>query len=256
MNLGKVKSFLIVLFLGINIYLILSMHYSTRFTVDNATRENCVKLLEERGITLDVSEIPEYTVNLKNIDTNNIIHSKIFLKNGSAKISGNKFSIPVKAEDFSGENSSSVKNFLKSLGFNTSYMNIKYSDTKKAWYVTCKVGGYRIFDNIIKISQIPGHGAFLAEGTWYEPSTNRVQSRSRTRNTMYITSVLLDMTQNESIMKNAPFEITDISYGYLAGKAYGKASHVTSAALPYYRIKDNHGNVYYFDAQSGTYLEN
>lgn len=255
MNLGRVKNFLIILFLGINIYLVLSMHYSTRFTVDKATMENCVNLLEERGVTLDVEQIPEYTVNLNNIDTNNIVHSKTFLNNTShEKISGNKFSIRVKPESIPGPNSASIKKFLKSLGFNTKYMDVNYS--KNIWYVTCKVGGYRIFDNIIKIQPDAKQGNILIEGTWYDPTTSKVQSRSRSRNTVYITSILLNMTQNESIMKNAPFEITDISHGYLAGKAYGKASHVTSAALPYYRIKDNHGNVYYFDAQSGTYLEN
>lgn len=250
MNLGKVKNFLIILFLGINIYLILSMHYSTRFAVDKATRESCAELLGERGISLDVSEIPEYTVNLNNIDTHNAVFMKSFIKKVNPQIKNNKFTFEIKDVNFSG--SSSIKNYFKKLGFDTAYMNIVRKEN--ADYIVCKTGNYRIFDNIIKITK-NGRG-YTAEGIWYEPSTNKVQSRSRTRNTVYITSVLLDMTQNESIMKNAPFEITDISYGYLAGKAYGKASHVTSAALPYYRIKDNHGNVYYFDAQSGTYLEN
>lgn len=256
MNLGKVKTFLIILFLGINIYLVLSMHYSARFTVDKSTKESCVALLEKRGVTLDVAKIPEYTVNLNNIDTHNIVHSKAFLKNSLAKVSGNTFSVPAKPEELSEPNPTTIKQFLKGLGFNTKYMNVNYSDSKKAWYATCTVGGYRIFDNVVKISAKPDEGHFVLEGTWYDPATNKVLARTRQRNTVYITSVLLDMTQNESIMKNAPFEITDISYGYLAGKAYGKASHVTSAALPYYRIKDNLGNVYYFDAQSGTYLEN
>ena len=256
MNLGRVKTFLILLFLGINIYLILSMHYSTRFSVDEATRENCTRLLAEHGITLDVEKIPEYTVNLNNIDTNNIVHSKIFVKNGNAEVSGNKFSVTAEPHELPGPNAATIKQFLKNFGFNTKYMDVNYSDTKKAWYVTCTVGGYRIFDNVVKITAEPDKGHFLVEGMWYDPASSKVQARTRQRNTVYITSVLLDMAQNESIMKNAPFEITDISYGYLAGKAYGKASHISYAALPYYRIKDNLGNVYYFDAQSGTYLEN
>ena len=63
------------------------------------------------------------------------------------------------------------------------------------------------------------------------------------------------MLQNEEIMKHVPFEIRDIDYGYLAGMPYGNAEHVTATAVPYYRIKDNKGNTYYYDAESGEYLK-
>ena len=50
MNLGKVKSFLIYLFLAINIYLIVSLAMSFSFRIDDATINNTVEILENNNI--------------------------------------------------------------------------------------------------------------------------------------------------------------------------------------------------------------
>jgi len=150
-----------------------------------------------------------------------------------------------------------ISEFLESAGFSTKYMEFgKISKKKpgtKKFTIKCIVDGYEIFDSNIKV-EVTKTG-FTLKGSWYEPSTDEVKSDKHTRNTVYITSVLVSMLQNDKIMKNAPFEITDISYGYLAGSSYGKGAHITASASPYYRIKDNLGNIYYYDAKNGTYLK-
>ncbi len=254
MNLGKVKTFLILLFLGINIYLLTSMYMSSRFFVDKDSVQATVDILSRYGITVDESTVPDYTVNLRNIDTENTIYTGDFVKDSFA-ISGNRFECEIarKVQKSDRGIAKEVKSFLEDSGFETGHMKFVKSSEDGVWYICGYVSGYRIFDSTIKLTVFDDK--YVLSGTWFEPMSDRIRSHLRTRSTVYITDVLIDMTQNEDIMANAPFEITDIDYGYLAGKPYGNGNHLTASALPYYRIKDNKGNVYYYDAQDGTYLK-
>lgn len=258
MNLGKVKSFLILLFLGINIYLIATMFLSTRFFEDPKALENCVTLLEEHGITLKKEVVPRYTVNLKGVDTRNAIYAISALQSDEVTREGNRFSFDANLPAAKGGDlkkaEKALKKHLKSMGFKTSHMDFSYSKSKNALYITCRADDFTVFDSRIKVTQ--KDDAFHFEGSWFEPMSDDVHSNNQSRNTVYITSVLMNLTQNEDVMKNVPFEITDVDYGYLAQKPYGEGTHTTATALPYYRIKDNKGNTYYYDAQSGAYLKN
>lgn len=53
MNLGKIKNFLIALFLGINVYLIFSLIASLSFHIDDKTIENTVAILNSADIAVD-----------------------------------------------------------------------------------------------------------------------------------------------------------------------------------------------------------
>lgn len=252
MNLGKVKTFLIVLFLGINIYLLASMYMSSRFFVDKDSIQATVDILSRYGITVNEETIPDYTINLRNIDTENTVYTKSFKKD-SFDISGNNFRCEIKRENKKSDRGivKEVKTFLKNSGFETKHM--KFIKSGKNRYICGYVSGYRIFDSTIKLTV--EDDKYILSGTWFEPMSNNIRSHLRSRSTVYITDVLIDMTQNADIMANAPFEITDIDYGYLAAKPYGNGNHLTASALPYYRIKDSKGNIYYYDAQDGTYLK-
>ncbi len=257
MNLGKVKNFLIVLFLGINIYLVLTTYFSSRFFVDKKAVSGCVTLLEEKGITLDPGTVPKYTVNLMGIDTKNVIHSNDKLKAQNPKIDGNSFSLEVSLDNLGAKDaerlSEPLKKYFKSLGFNTKYMKFSKSKKDDVWYINCAAGEYPVFDSFLTASV--EDGVCTIEGAWNEPQSGDVISRSTSRSTVYITSILVSMAQNEEIVKNAPFKIESIEFGYLASKPYGDAPSITTTALPYYRIQDSKGNVYYYDAENGTYLK-
>jgi len=256
MNLGKVKTFLIILFLGINIYLLYSMYFSARFFVDDATIKGTIDILSNYGISVNMNSVPRYTVNLRNIDTENAVYTDSFksTRNNCFKINGNDFSCEVNSKGIHKKGDSAairtIKNFLKDNGFKTKYMNFKKEND--TWYIYSDIKGYKIFDSLITLKIY--EDKFTLQGRWFEPSTSDILSHSRERNTVYITSVLMELTQSEDIMSNTPFEITSIEFGYLAGKPYGDSSHVTATALPYYQIKDNKGNVYYYDALNGTRL--
>lgn len=253
MNLGKVKTFLIILFLGINIYLACVTYYSSRFFTDAKTLDTAVDILKNYDITVKAETVPKYTVNLLNIDTENIIYSKKFNKSGNFSTNGDEFTSTVKEKNIHLAKESAVKrsvlDYLSENGFETRNMKFKNDGDKLIIY--CNIRGYDIFDSLITVDV--KENSYTLSGSWFEPLTNKVHSRSRERKTVYITSILLSMAQNEDITKNTPFEITKIDYGYLAGKSYD-GSHVTAAALPYYRIYDSKGNIYYYDAVNGTKL--
>ncbi len=258
MNLGRVKSFLIILFLGINIYLICNWYISSRFFVSRETVQSTIDILSDYGIELKEETVLKHTVNLRNIDTSNVIYTPRFQENksDSVTVDGNMFFIEVKdgSIDKKGERAlkNAVTDYLRELGLSPRYM--EYINLNGKRYIYLDIKGYEIFDSIISIE--PTQKGFNLRGSWFEPMGSRIHSRSRERSTVYITSVLMGMTADEEIMANAPFEITDIKYGYLAGKPYGDGAHVTATALPYYKITDSKGNTYYYDAQSGIrYVE-
>ncbi len=255
MNLGRVKTFLIVLFLGINIYLIAAGFSSARFYLDKDTVSDCIEVLGENSVTLKEGVIPDYTVNLRGIDTDNVVYTNASVREGKNgfKPKGNTFSCMFTPSDKTAEPKKAVLGFLKQNGFDTEHMKFSSSKNDGVWYITCRVEDYAIFDSRIKVTK--SEDSYIINGRWYEPKSHKVRSQSRQRNAVYITSVLVNMLQNEDVMQNAPFEITDIDYGYLAGLPYGSEEHIRATAMPYYRIKDNKGNTYYYDAESGEYLK-
>lgn len=263
MNLGRVKSFLIFLFLGINIYLLISLFMSTRFVIDKKTVRTAASVLEKNNITVDEDIINRTLVNLKNIDTNNIIYTNKFKKSQYVdlfQIKNDNFAFEIESDVYF-QNEKRIKDEVKRIfeksGFETKHMRFGKVSTddkgNRRFMVRCFVDEYEIFDSNIRVCILKDRISF--RGTWYEPLADEVKSKSRYRDTVYITSVLVGMIENENIKQNTPFTITDIDYGYLAGTSYGEGAHVTTAALPYYRIKDNRNNVYYYDAKNGSYLK-
>lgn len=264
MNLGKVKTFLIVLFLGINIYLIISSFLTARFFIDSKTIDNTVELLKRNQISIDEDLIDNSFANLKNIDTNNIVYTKKFKEANKDGLFKTENDIFICEREFEGiyklsdrKIKKEIEKFLEASGFETEHMKYgKISVNKKGektYKIRCLVKGYEIFDSSIKVTVLKD--SFKIRGSWYEPLSEDIKSRSGSRDVKYVTSVLLSMLQNEDIMKNKPFAIKAVDYGYLSAASYGQGAHVTTSALPYYRIITSDGKVYYYDATNGAYLK-
>ena len=261
MNLGRVKTFLIVLFLGINVYLLLSTASSSEFVIDDKTVENTISILNSANISIDKAAIPKNCKNIKNIETVNTVY-KENLKNANVsklfKIDGDRFTCKVKSgiyKDGDKKVVKEVKSFLADCGFDTGFMNfspVKTKNGKKTFSITCSVKGFKVFDSVINVCVT--NGAFTLDGVWYEPQSTSVMSKSTSRKNVYVTSVLIDFSANEKVKSLAPLAVKSVEQGYMSGSIYGKTGHLTATALPYYRITDSKGNVYYYDAQDGTYL--
>lgn len=263
MNLGRVKTFLIVLFLGINVYLVLSTAASTEFRTDDKTIENTITVLNRADISVNKAVIPKKTENLKNIETVNTVYTENFKNSGNADlftVEGDLFTCEVRAKIFEKNDKkifSEIKSFLAKSGFDTGFMEfVKESFAKdcKKYKIICKVKGFEVFDSVIDVSV--KKDAYALSGVWYEPQSTSVKLNSSVRKNVYVTSVLADFSSREEVKEAAPISIKDISTGYMSGSVYGKSGHLTATALPYYRITDSKNNVYYYDATDGSYLTN
>lgn len=261
MNLGKIKNFLIALFLGINIYLIFSLIASLSFHIDDKTVENTVTILNSADIAIDKAVIPKKLANLKNVETKNVIYTDRF-KNSEFYdkfvITNDGFTADFKDDTLFNKNNrgiiKSVKKQLSECGFDTDFMqfsDVKATDAAKSFSINCYVQKYCFFDSSIKVSV--SRDGYRIAGKWYIPQSGDVKSNSKSREMVYITSVLIDLKENEQIKKNTPLTIKNIEYGYLSDSMYGATGHVSATALPYYKITDDSNNVYYYDASDGTY---
>lgn len=260
MSLGKVKSFLIVLFLGINIFLLISAELSSEFRIDDRTIENTITVLNSSNISIDKSVIPKKTENLKNIDTRNIVYTENFKESeyyDLFEINGDRFFCEISDSGIYNQSNkkirSKIKSFLSGAGFDTGYMKfsgISEKDGIKTLKIKCNVSGYTIFDSAITAKIYSG--GFSLRGVWYEPQTSAVKSNTRVRQNVYITSILINLA-NSGLADSAPFAVKGIELGYMSGLLYGRSGHLTATALPYYKITDDKGRIYYFDASNGEY---
>lgn len=259
MNLGRVKSFLIFLFLAINIYLIVSLVMSSAFRIDDSTITDTINILENHNISIDKNIIPQKTKNLNNIETTNIIYTDTFKKNknyADFEIKGNSFSYTAKDDSLykmsDRKIQKNIKKLLEDCEFNSEYMKfseISKDDKSKNFDILCYVKDYCVFDSRITV-QIT-KSKLVISGTWHEPQTTKVVSNLRTRKTTYITSILIDLCENKDFKDSK--KITNIEFGYMSGTLYGNAGYIAATALPYYCLTDEKGNKYYYDATDGTY---
>lgn len=261
MNSSNIKNFLIVLFLGINIYLLGSLIISADFRIDSEAVDSAVSVLKNNGISVSKDIIPTEAKSLKNVDTQNIIYKSDFYSGSEYKnfhINGDSFAYSGKADDLYSKSDKAirreVKKFFGKVGFDTSFMqfsDISDNGGTKKFDIYCSVHGYKFFDSVIHVSVT--EKGFSAKGKWYEPQSKSINSNSRIRNTVYATGVLVEMIENKEIMSNVPFKVTNIELGFLSGTLYGKSGHVAATGLPYYRITTDSGRQYYFDASDGSY---
>lgn len=258
MNLGRVKSFLIFIFLAINIYLVASLVISSEFRIGDETIDNTVTILNNSGIFIDRGIIPKKAVNLTGIECENIIRTKRFEESENSnkfRIANDSFTCEVENSKLYFEKDKKIikeiKSFLSDSGFDADNMQFGKIIDKgevKTFEITCHIKKYQIFDSVINVD-ITKNG-FSLSGMWYESNASSVISNSRTRNTVYITSILVDILENKDFKSN---QIIDIELGYLSGSLYESSGYITASALPFYRLTDKENNVYYYDATDGSY---
>ena len=210
MNSSNIKNFLIVLFLGINIYLLGSLIISADFRIDGEAVDSAVSVLKNNGISISKDIIPTEAKSLKNVDTQNIIYKSEFYSSSEYKnfhISGDSFAYSGKADDLYSKSDKvirrEVKKFFGKVGFDTSFMqfsDISDNGGTKKFDIYCSVHGYKFFDSVIHVSVT--EKGFSAKGKWYEPQSKSINSNSRIRNTVYATGVLVEMIEKNKFRRN------------------------------------------------------
>lgn len=234
MNWERVKNFLIILFIGINIFLIgFTMSSVRRSTsVTEAVVSDTVGLLGANGILVDGNIIPLSVNNPGTLDVMAI----------SVKSS---YQSPKEITDSNAV--SEIKKAVRALGVKDTEI---YKKGESDYLIVQKIKNNFIYDSGIT-AEIHGNNIAL-EGVWYKQQT---KPRATEGDLMPVTAILIDFMNNPARDKNIHREITEIGVGYCVPQYDSGVDHKSMPAVPCYAITTKDGASFLYDASGGTYLK-
>jgi len=265
MSWKRIKSFLIILFLLINILLIFSSNnvllFISKTKFDNEVIDGTINILNRNyGISVSENVIPSYIDTLDSVDVTNIIYTEEFENITELKANRSSFEGEIITDIFSynEENAlTEIKLILNKLNINDeSYkITVKKVDNGIMCNVYEYIDKYRFFDGYIKALFTPG--VVSLSGTWY--IVQNTDKRNYAKNNVRmadVTGVLLDLANISSADSGlTPKEITDIKYGYHLSYYDLNALTKSAPAVPSYLIETDIGSKYYYDAISGLLIK-
>lgn len=261
MSWKNIKTFLIVLFLIINIYLIFSVNGfdfkkpNTSY-VNKKTVSDTINILKNNyNIEINEQTVPESVDNIGIIDVTNIIYTDSF-KNSEYdfKTNGAAFEADIETDTYSyNENNSKIQmlNILADIGIAKDFyaLDIKKTDEGLVCIASEVLTPYPIFNGEIKAVFLPSKVHIT--GTWYI-----AQSKNDLPSKMYdITGVLIDMASTMKKSDAASAKIINIGYGYYVSYYDKNTVSKSSSAIPCYMIETDDGLKYYYDALNGKSLK-
>lgn len=255
MNWKNIKTFLIILFLGINVFLGIStvkMHGGDRLTEQNIN--DAVALLEKNNIYIDKSIIPTAPSDFDDIELSNPLFSDKSIDKSLITKSDNDgicMRIPAITADINEKNAESkIRTILKQNKFKIKSIiltKMPDSDNKICYNMTSEHNGIKIFDNNMTITV--DDGALLLSGTWYEYRSESIISSGK--KTVHATSALIEFISARANDGKA-VTINDISLGYHAAGPDNRKNVKTISAFPCYRLTTDTGMVYYYNIRNGS----
>ncbi|NLY43337.1 MAG: hypothetical protein GX066_05085 [Clostridiaceae bacterium] len=283
MNWSKVKTIMIILFLCINIFLVISL-ITSRYesvTIRSETLEDTVEILQKNSIIVDRSIIPTKMENLPLLQMENseqdpdLFAKKILGEGYDKKEDGNGYyyssdgktlevhgcefyyADEMPSEQLEPVNNetveSQVRKILEKMDFNTKYMVLKevYTLGKDLYSVTFyqQFGGKQIFEDYVSVILGP-KGITSMRGYLIVPKEFSGQSLS----VRQITGILIDFVRNEDRPKDKVISITSISLGYRVDRS--KTDIRETSAFPVWRITTDDGKYYDYEATTGRYILN
>lgn len=269
MNWSRTKTWFIVLFLGINIFLIYTLaHESVAASIiSDDVIDSTVSVLKKNSVTIDKNIIPNKMPSLCALVVKNTFESeengaKMLLGEGYRKteegyangsktfyISGDEFSFfdsdPTPISNFTYTNAEKTAlDELSRLGFDLSNAALTsvYQDEN---HVTVKaqqrLDSYPLVDSSLTITLSAG-GIESIQGSCFSLSDDQSEAGAPVK-IKDSTSMLIDfMARSEA----AGTTITGISIGYITGDK--STFHKTATAYPVWQITTSAGDVYYEDA--------
>lgn len=255
MNWERIKTFLIIFFVLLNLFLIgvmmVSFHTST--SVGDETIRDTVDILAANQIALDPALIPRSVENLQNFDVRSAASDSTFP--GAAWTDENgRFSYQVTCEEpvTMKTAKSAARKVLKDAGIEK-YAQIgqpqQQEDGGIQVTVRQKIRRYWIFNSVITI--VFHNDTAFVSGLWYCPET-MPRSGGGGRDLVYVTSVLVDFINNPD--RPSAATIAEIAFGYRVSDYDSGLTHKTIPAVPCYRIITDDGSAYDYNAGTGEYF--
>ncbi len=265
MSWKNIKSFLILLFIIINVYLVFSTNgfifrKSNATYVDKNTVNNTVNIIKNNyNISLDKGIIPKYVDNLVNTDVTNIIYTDDFTNSRHEFVTkAGSFEATIKTTTYSYNEQNAkeqIVSILDNMGIlkDTYVLDIYKSDEGLICNVSEVFSPYPIFNGKIKAVFMPS--SIKLSGAWYIPQSKDTKNLTSSSKMTDITSVIIDMAGKCAKSDGTKVKITDIDFGYYVSSYDENAVSKSSSAIPCYMLKTDEGLKYYYDASNGKLIK-
>lgn len=252
MTWKNIKSFLIILFLCIDIFLLFvinSMNKSMELSNDNI--KDAVELLNASDIFIDNKIIPKKSIKYSSVELMPAQTPEMFYKVShlitTSPDNQISFTLPVKLSE--PINISEIKKVFAEYGIPSKNIVIKSNGNHT--YITEKEGNALILNNIMRITTNENSTTFT--GRWYEYQLSRNLS-SRHTGDAYATSALISLI-NETAGKKENITISDIDFGYYSMMDISNSKAKSISAFPCYTITTNTGKTYYFNVLENSFVK-
>jgi len=264
MSWKKIKTFLILLFILINLYLIIStsgsvVRFNSVTVVDSETLKKTSSVISSNyNISFKESDVPLKIHNLNIIDVTNYIFTDHSLADEKYKLTfdGNAFSFVINTDTYSYNEENARAELVpvfSNLGIKREdySLNFQKGDTGLLGTATALVEGVPILNSRIKAEF--DTKKITVYGTWYFPNTKEIKSSDNTLRMVDITGILIDAADRSPKGHTTSFD--KITYGYYVSSYDENAVTKISSAIPCYMIQTNNGLTYFYDALNGKFLK-
>lgn len=239
MSWKNIKTFLILLFLCIDIYLLaITYHTSHAKELTDDNIYSTWTLLGKSNIAIDKNIIPKQALKYETIELTSLPEDE-----------GNSSAVAIdEAADINNQNAqATIKNILDKYGINTKNLVIKEEDN--TYYITETYRDMRLFNN--KLAAKAKDGRLTIKGTWYKYKTTDNHS-SAEQSYVYATSALIAFISRHNGSETA---ITDITCGYYALTDQSTSNAKSISAAPCYRLTDKNDKIYYYNILDNSFIE-
>ncbi|MBO7289659.1 MAG: hypothetical protein J6V03_06700 [Clostridia bacterium] len=265
MSWKNIKTFLIVLFLIINVYLVYSQYgfgfkSSGASYINKDTLNDAIGIIEKNhNVKLDKSIIPSKVKKLGIIDVTNIIYTDEF-KNSkyTFETNGAGFKTHIETQTYSYYEENAKNQFVKILsdiGIEKPSFNVEVKKTDEG--LVCEAYGliepYKIFNGKIKAIFTPRKINLF--GNWYIAEEGILKKHKPKEDMADIPTVIIDVSSRCVKSDGTQTCITEFEYGYFVSSYDEQSASKTSSAIPCYMIKTDDGIKYYYDSLNGNLLK-
>ncbi len=274
MNWSGAKNWLIALFAGLNIFLIIMLVSisSNAAKLEKHIISDTVTILKNNGVEIDETIIPEKIPKLNSVEVSNAVSDKDSFakallgdkyKKGNAEYLADGKILRFSQSKFFYTNSSpdenyvainednaaaTVSGFLSGLSLSLDAAEYQVTNKNETYTVIInqKLDKYPLFDSKLTVA-VSKRGIHSIEGSWFYVSQDQSRVESSATRVTPSTGALIDFISDSARISNKSNKITEITIGYTAGETADFKAY--ASAIPVWRIKTADGHSYYFDAR-------
>lgn len=244
-NWEKLKTFLIVLFAVLNVFLIaFTLVQNSKYSViSDETVSDTVKILKSKNINISADKIDRKQVGLNVIALKNAVVSHNF-PSGFSRGDEKTFSVET---DGNLSSEGEIKKVLGSIGLKGEN-EIVLNDKSAVVYL--KTGGFPVFDVSLNLTE--QNGKVKISGSWYF-AENKPKKSSDTSEVVSLTGILIDFSNIAQF--DGEINVDKIELGYYISESNRLLERLNVTAAPCWKISSSDGKCYYFNARNGEFLK-